>query len=276
MTTRISDLLAGGIPLHTDLGVKALVCETHGEYESRGRKTASAGDREFWSSCPLCAQDLKAKEAEAAAIKAAEAQRREMERTLGQTMIPGRFIGRTFDTYRIENDAQRNAFNVCKAFAENFDKVLERGSCLVLSGRPGTGKSHLAAAVLKQLLPRHIGAYVTMMDLIRSLRDTWRRDSETSETQLLNKLTDLPLLVIDEIGVQYGTDGERAILFDVMDRRYREMRPTILMTNLDKDAFKDCVGERVYDRLTEVGKWVSFTWGSRRPLARKEVGDATA
>ena len=59
-----------------------------------------------------------------------------------------------------------------------------------------------------------------------------------------------------------------------MDRRYREMRPTILMTNLDKAEFKNAIGERVYDRLTEVGRWVKFDWESFRPEARKEVRDA--
>ena len=132
----------------------------------------------------------------------------------------------------------------------------------MLSGNPGTGKSHLAAAILQFILPKHVGAYMTLMDLIRKLRDTWRRDSEMSESQLLAKLQAIPLLVIDEVGVQYGTDGERSILFDVMDRRYREMRPTILMTNLGKDDFRAAVGDRVFDRLTEVARWVPFDWQS--------------
>ena len=112
---------------------------------------------------------------------------------------------------------------------------------------------------------------MTCMDLIRAVRDTWRRDSEKTETQVLSYLERLDLLVIDEVGVQYGTDGEITILFDVLDRRYREVRPTILLTNQDKDGFKKFIGERTFDRLSETCRWVPFDWASFRPQARREA-----
>jgi len=79
------------------------------------------------------------------------------------------------------------------------------------------------------------------------------------------------LLVLDEIGVQYGTDGEQTILFDVLDRRYRDLKPSILLTNQDKAGFKQYIGERVFDRLTETSKWVAFDWQSYRATARREA-----
>ena len=116
--------------------------------------------------------------------------------------------------------------------------------------------------------------YTTALDLVRAVRDTWRRDSDRSELQLLNYLERLDLLVIDEIGMQYGTDGEQTILFDVLDRRYREVRPTILLTNQDKAGFKQFVGERTFDRLAETCRWVAFDWESYRPTARKAAQEA--
>ena len=83
-----------------------------------------------------------------------------------------------------------------------------------------------------------------------------------TESQVLSILFSVPLLVIDEIGVQYGTDSEQNILFDVMDRRYRDMMPTILLANLklkrekpeDPAGLREVLGERIYDRLTETGR----------------------
>lgn len=273
MPTRISDVIPATST--TDLPSKTLTCEKHGQYEATGKRyILGTYTRDIWTECPACkAERNEAAQAARDAGKASE-QRAELESLLGQTNIPARFRGRTFGSYRCDTPAQQEAFRICKDFADNFPATLRTGASLVLSGKPGTGKSHLAAAILQAILPRHVGAYVTLMDLIRAVRDTWRRDSEISESQLLRKLTDFPLLVIDEIGVQYGTDGERAIVFDVMDRRYREMRPTILMTNLDKEAFREAIGDRVYDRLTEVGRWVPFAWDSYRPQARKESRDA--
>jgi DNA replication protein DnaC len=48
------------------------------------------------------------------------------------------------------------------------------------------------------------------------------------------------------------------------------MMPTILLTNQAKLGFKEFIGERSYDRLTETSRWVSFDWASYRPQARKD------
>lgn len=250
-------------------------CADHGEYLSTGYLlTLVKPPREVWSECPGCKQIKKQADLAAAdAAKQAELKAR-VEAMLMATSIPCRFLGKNFENYRVENDGQAKALRICKEYAEHFPRHLRTGGSLILSGLPGTGKSHLAGAVLQAILPAHVGAYVTLMDLVRTLRDTWRRDSEVSETQMLARFQALPLLVIDEIGVQYGTDGERSILFDVLDRRYREMRPSILMTNLGKDEFRAAVGDRVFDRLTEVARWVPFEWPSYRTQARREMRDA--
>jgi DNA replication protein DnaC len=271
----IGAVLGASLPT-TSLGEVTKHCEAHGNYTSSGyRLNVTKTPREVWSACPAC----KAEE-EAAHHKQAEADRQaalkaQIEAMLEQTAIPPRFIGKTFENYRVDGDGQERALRVCRDYAANFTRHLRTGGSLILSGQPGTGKSHLAGAVLQAILPQHVGAYVTLMDLIRGLRDTWRRDSEVTENQFLTRLEAIPLLVIDEIGVQYGTDGERAILFDVLDRRYRNMRPAILMTNLSKDEFRVAIGDRVFDRLTEVARWVPFDWGSYRTQARKEMRDAS-
>jgi DNA replication protein DnaC len=194
-----------------------------------------------------------------------------MEYLLSEAAIPARFIGRTLDNFRAATPEQAAALATSKAYAENFEQVYKRGDGLVFSGLPGTGKSHLATAILQAILPGRCGLYMTCMGLIREVRNTWRKDSERGEAEVLRIIGQVPLLVLDEIGVQYGTDGEQTILFDVLDRRYREMKPTILLTNQAKQGLKDFIGERSFDRLTETSKWVSFEWASYRPQARKEA-----
>lgn len=278
MTARSNDIVAalGSTgPLQEQLGSRQSVCAAHGEFESTGlRILITKPPREIWSTCPTCKAEKERADHEADLAARQAALKARIEESLAQTAIPQRFIGKTLDNYRAETDGQARALEVCRAFADNFDRHLKLGTSIIMSGKPGTGKSHLAGAILQAILPRHVGIYVTLMDLIRMLRDTWRKDSETTESQLLARLQEVPLLVIDEIGVQYGTDGERAILFDVLDRRYRAMRPVILMTNLGKEDFRAAIGDRVFDRLTEVARWVPFDWPSFRAVARKEMRDA--
>ena len=266
-TNPMGTLLRG---LVEQLGSKTVVCGTHGEYQSSGRRINSGRRTEFWTPCPTCKdEEREAMDRKEAEVKA-RVQREHLERLLSQTAIPQRFLDRTFDNWRATNEGQAHAVKVAMEYVENFDSHHANGLSLVFSGAAGTGKSHLAAAILKGILPRHVGVYMTFMGMIRLIRETWRPDSKRSESSVIAELGSLPLLVLDEIGVQYGTEAEHTLLFEVMDRRYRDQKPSILMTNQDKDGFKRFVGDRVYDRMTETARWVNFDWASYRTQARKD------
>lgn len=250
-----------------EIGRKQLTCGKHGDFFSVGKKLAK---REVWSTCEGCREDSRQaeiREARDARERAATANHLNM---LACAAIPARFASRTLDNFNAVTPDQVKALQVSREFSGNWQDTCKRGAWLVFSGLPGTGKSHLAIAVLQAVMPGVVGRYMTCMELIQTIRATWRKDSEDSETELLNMLTGIPLLVLDEIGVQYGTESEQHHLFDVLDRRYREMKPTILLTNQNKEGFKQFVGDRVYDRMTEVARWVPFEWGSYRVQARKD------
>lgn len=252
-----------------DLAPKVIECSAHGEYTAKGHMLTRS-KREVWSACPGCAAERAAAEQAERDVRAAELARADLEAKLEQTAIPARFQGKTLDNFHADSEPQKYALTVARDYLENFDARAKRGEGLILSGMPGTGKSHLAGAILLGLLPKRVGMYTTCMGIIRAVRGTWRKDSERSEGQVLSALRSVPLLVVDEIGVQYGTDGEQTILFDVLDGRYREMQPTVLLTNQDRAGFKQFIGERAYDRLTETCRWIPFDWPSYRSQARKE------
>lgn len=251
-----------------ELGSKEVVCDIHGAFTSAGVRYTRT--REIWSRCPDCEDARLARERKDAADQQAHRESARLMEMIDEARIPARFIGRTFDNFHASSQKQEEALSVVRSYSEQFESHLKRGSGLILSGMPGTGKSHLAGALLQSIMPTHCGMYSTCMGVIRSVRNTWRKDSERSETEVLRIYRDLPLLVIDEIGVQYGTDGEQTILFDLLDSRYRDMKPTVLLTNQDKAGFKSYIGERSFDRLTETSRWIAFDWESYRPTARKE------
>lgn len=264
------DAMIAGSGQSEDAPTETRQCETHGEYTSVGRHLARLNYTR-WSRCPVCAAAdeaaMKAKhEREAAEERAAR-----LVKMLKLSGMPKRFHGKDFAGYQAEAPEQVAALTICREYAEGIASHVKTGASLILSGKPGTGKSHLAAAVMHAAMDggRRTVQYVTCMDLVRAVRATWRRDSERTDDDVLRLFgEEVDLLVIDEIGVQYGTEGEQTVVFDVLDRRYREMRPTILISNAGREQFKAYVGDRVYDRLREVAKWVPFDWDSYRPQAR--------
>ena len=135
---------------------------------------------------------------------------------------------------------------------------------MIFSGRAGTGKSHLALAIAQAIIDQHSVLYLNAMDAVRMIRDTWRKTSLQSETGILNWLGGIDLLIIDEIGVQHGTDSEQVLMFDIINRRYRDMKPTLFLTNLNTKGFSEFITERSYDRLKECSTWVTFNWESHR------------
>lgn len=260
----IAPSAAGFLP---DLGSRPATCPSHGPYTATGRML---GRREVWSGCPGCAEEAQQAEREAQAQRMAEATARQREDAIGAACIPARFRGLSFDTYVASTPEQRAALAKVRDYVERFQEKCEQGRGLVLAGKPGTGKTHLAAAAMLALIgPRYWVQYTTCMGLIRMVRETWGKDSERTERQMVRMLgQEIDLLVIDEVGVQYGTESEQHILFEILDKRYAEMRPTLLISNQDKAGFTALIGERVADRLRQTHDWVAFDWPSYRKQAR--------
>lgn len=236
-------------------------CDRHGDYEARnyiGR---------VWSKCPVCSREeadrLKAED-EASLRKA---RRVAWETKIGAAGIPDRFHTRTLDVFEAETPEQQHALEFAKAYAANFSDAIKTGRCAIFVGKPGTGKTHLAVGIGLRIMgtENRTVLFTTVMRAVRRVKDSWGKGSSETETQAIAALTYPDLLILDEVGVQFGSDFERNIMFDVLNERYEKRRPSILMSNLSKDELVGFLGERVFDRMREDGgKFVAFDWLSHR------------
>ena len=186
---------------------------------------------------------------------------------MGRSGIPRRFLDRTFENYSAVTAAQRQALDVCRAYADGFEDMRASGGGLLLLGGPGTGKTHLACAILAQVIHAgHTGLFLPVSGALRIIRDAYSPRGQRTETEALALLTAVDLLVLDEVGVAIGNASTRhAMLFDVLSDRYGEMRPTILIGNLTSAELERYLGERILERLMDLGSaMVPFTWSSHR------------
>ena len=245
-------------------------CDAHGVYLSRKFR----GLR-IWSGCPKCSDERDAKSKTEESVKARAERAQAWKGRVDCAGIPERFKTRTLRNYVAELPGQQDALVFSTEYADGFAKVLSDGRCALFVGSVGTGKTHLAVGICLRIM--HAGytaSFQTVREVIRRVRDTWSRGADETETQAIAALVCVDLLVLDEVGVQHGTEAEQLVLWDVLDGRYKARRPTLLLSNLTVPELEGYLGARIFDRLREDGgQVIPFIWASARgsELTRRDA-----
>ncbi|MBM0211854.1 DNA replication protein DnaC [Pseudomonas syringae pv. maculicola] len=248
------------------------VCSIHGQYTNA--LVEQFGAEPIWYGCPRCHFDKRhAADISVRASGAMVHAERLLNAKLLDSCIPVRFQQATLENWSAgDDDAKARAWSAATGFVEAFAENYRVGRCMMLLGQVGCGKTHLATAILQQCI-RYFGTqgvtglYVTAGGIIRSVKETFGSQTKT-ESQIYADLIRPHLLVIDEVGLQNGTDFERQVLFEVINGRYEQLKPTIVVSNLSITDLKLSMGDRAVDRLRDRGGLVCvFRWPSARGAA---------
>ena len=242
---------------------ETLHCEKHGDYQVHYREFLNDQFLEA-KFCQKCnnerVEERDRKDKEHQQIEDA----RRLKKLKADSGLRQRHTDCSFDNFEAETKSKAKALNSVKTYT---DLILNgNGNCLIMAGQVGTGKTHLAAAMINKYIDcKRSCLLIKMPELIRCIKSSWSRSSDTSESVLIKTYSEVSLLIIDEIGVQYGSDAEKLLLSEIIDNRYQEVLPTVLISNLDSEGIKNCIGSRSFDRLREDGgKLVAFDWDSAR------------
>lgn len=180
--------------------------------------------------------------------------------------LRGRFLRASFENFVATSTEQRHARATCQNFAETLDP--NRWGAPWLIGAPGSGKTHLGAACVRHVI-EHLGLSAQLAsarDIVQHLRSSWGANASPMRTEqmLVDDLVSFALLVIDEVGVGFGSDAELVQLYSVIDARYSEEKPTMLISNLNQPSLKAAIGDRLFDRLQERAQVLPCAWPSHR------------
>ncbi len=182
-------------------------------------------------------------------------------RRLKDCGINFRFKSKTFSNFDKVKDS--NAYDMCRDYARSFR--YNGKESLLLSGPAGTGKTHLAAAIVDyiarlkhHLINREI-IFTTVPDMVEVVRKKMFLDPKTPGKEAYKEsLLECDLLVLDDLGTESVTLWTVDLVHQIIDFRYRERMPIVITTNLSLDKIKDLYGERVYSRIYEICQGIEF------------------
>lgn len=137
---------------------------------------------------------------------------------------------------------------------------LGQGGIHAFCGPRGTGKTQMAVELIRAFIreKQRESLYQTVMDFFMALKQTYNSKGESSEQIVISRLARPSLLILDEFHERSETEWENMMFTHLIDRRYRTMRDTIIISNQTPEMFSQSVGHSVIDRIVETGRITLF------------------
>lgn len=168
--------------------------------------------------------------------------------------------------WTIENDDRKNPrlSDAIIRYCEKWDEIKANNTGILFYGNVGTGKTFYAACIANALIEQGVPVLMTNVTLLIS---SMSKNFEERKASILNQVANIPLLILDDIGVERDTAYGYEKLQEIIDTRYRSKKPLIVTTNLSQSELQnptDIRYKRVYDRIWEMCHFVLVDGESRR------------
>ncbi len=161
-----------------------------------------------------------------------------MEFTGEKPTLPPALRIHTFANFKMD-EFNREAYTICSKFVKNFAKN-KQGKGLLLCGKSGRGKTHLACAVIHSLQDTYRISFAHVPTLLERIRR-----GEASADQYLTA----DLLVLDDLGSERGSDWALEKLLIIVDGRLNQLKPTVFTTNFSPNELELRIGSRLASRI---------------------------
>ena len=191
---------------------------------------------------------------------------------LAEANVPKRYQHCTLGNFTAYNESLGRAVAQARRVAEAYPVV---SSGLFLEGQPGVGKTHLAAAVLKQVVQTTgaRGLFYDTRDLLRVIRSTYDPSIRTTELEVLRPVMHADLLVLDDLGAEKTSEWVEETMNLIVNTRYNERRLTIFTSNYadipddtDPNALIFRIGHRMRSRLHEMCEFIVMDGADYREM----------
>jgi DNA replication protein DnaC len=169
--------------------------------------------------------------------------------------MPALLLEMCFETFDPEGGGidERQGRSLRKAFEQAQKFAARPNGWLVFRGPPGTGKSHLAAAIVNQrIASNELPTFIGVPDLLDHLRSTFAPESSVTYDELFETIRTAPLLVLDDLGTQSATAWAQEKLYQLLNYRYNARLATVVTTNLSLESLEPRLSSRLRDKALSV------------------------
>ena len=178
----------------------------------------------------------------------------------------------SFDNFRPNVSASAAGATLkSRKYLDNWEENREAGRGLYFCGGVGTGKTHLAVAVLNELIQRKRvpSLFVTVPELLDNLRETYNKPGRNLD-EWMDAVQNADFLVLDDLGSERATEWVRERIFVIVNHRYREALPTAFTSNIGPKDLAEQLGERTASRIIAMCEWIALEGDDYRETAAKE------
>ena len=177
--------------------------------------------------------------------------RENIEDYLKKAGVPPKYLKCSFDNFRIKKE-NNHPFKLCREYATHPD------CSLFLYGSYGTGKTHMAVSIARELLLQGKEViFISVPRLLFDIRKAFQEDAQT-EAEYVERYTSLEYLILDDFGAEKTTDWARQTLYYIIYERDNYLKPTVITSNLSLDEIAEKLDGRISSRLAGMGKVIQF------------------
>lgn len=196
--------------------------------------------------------------------------------------LPEEFRGQTVDNFRTDcysspqdQELARAAKLIARRYVERFGEVQGTGKGLYFcSNVKGSGKTRLAVSIANDLVEKELVPvkFTTALQILDQIRGTWgngpaQYGQASTESQLVQDIVSVPVLIIDDIGVEQPKDWVNERFYNILNGRMTEKRVTIFTSNYRIEELR--LDDRIVDRIRKMALPVEFPAESIRTAAAK-------
>lgn len=199
---------------------------------------------------------------------------------LFMNFIPLKFRTKSFDNFNGSDQVKKILKEYSDGFINNIkyiagkpvlnDGLVQYPGSILLTGKTGCGKTHLAVSIVTELVKRSFSIdciFVTAPEILLEIRSTFNTTRNTNydkwingepghtcetEEEVLDKYSNCGLLILDDLGAEKVSDFTIQSLYLIIDRRNRNLKPTIVTTNLTLEEIETLIDARMASRLSDM------------------------